>query len=259
MRAATRLVALTDAEVASYRALGVETPSVVIPNGVDVSAYRTEPRGDYVGRLGIADDRLVVLFLGRIHPIKGADRLLDAFARICADHPSAVLVMAGPDEWALEAGFRARTAAPDLAGRVVFTGMVSGADKLDLLARADLFCLPSDAEGFSVAVLEALASGTPVLLSPGCHFPAVEAQGCGRVVDSAPDALAPALRELLADRAALREMGERGRAFVSRDYSWETITDRTLDAYLEAIGRGRHAAGVGAGPTEPPSARGSGS
>ena len=90
--------------------------------------------------------------------------------------------MAGPDEWGMVEKFRQEIMKCGHGKRVLFPGMVTGEAKQGLLARADLFCLPSDAEGFSMAVLEALANSTAVLLSPGCHFPEVERAGAGRVV-----------------------------------------------------------------------------
>ncbi len=239
MRQATTLLALTEAEVESYRALGVQTPCRVVPNGIETTAYRTQPSPDFDARWGLPPDALLILFLGRLHPIKGAGRLLEAFLRLQARIPQAVLVLAGPDEWGLEAKFRERIQAADLERRVFFPGMVSGNDKLDLLARADVFCLPSDAEGFSMAVLEALASATPVLLSPGCHFPEVESAGAGWVVPHEPEALAIALADLLADPGKLRAMGCRGREWVAQHYSWDRITDQLLDVYHEGLERNK--------------------
>jgi glycosyltransferase involved in cell wall biosynthesis len=239
MRRATTLLALTEAEVVSYRALGVETPCRVVPNGVDVSRYRTAPASRPAALARVADDALVILFLGRLHPIKGADILLRAFARIAAAFPKTVLVMAGPDEWDLVKEFREATKDAQLRGRCIFPGMVSGEEKLDLLARANLFCLPSAAEGFSMAVLEALASACAVLLSPGCHFPQVETAHAGRVVDPTSEALIAALADLLADPGRLRAMGARGRELVARDYTWEAIVRRVEDVYREGIERAR--------------------
>ncbi len=231
MQRAAALIALTDAEVDSYRGLGVSTPIRVVPNGIDVDRYRCRPEADMVQCFGMPADARVVLFMSRVHPIKGADRLLSAFRRVHAAIPNAWLVMAGPDEWGLEAEFRRQAAADGVAARVLFPGMVDGDVKLDLLARADVFCLPSAAEGFSMAVLEALASATPVLLSPGCNFPEVERAGAGRVADTNPATIADALIQLLGDGSTLREMGRRGRELVMRDYSWDRITELMLDTY----------------------------
>jgi glycosyltransferase involved in cell wall biosynthesis len=236
MRRATTLIALTEAEVASYRRLGVDTPCRVIPNGVDVRKYRIRPSARPACLAGVADDTPVVLFMGRLHPHKGADRLLEAFTKLAAVHPKAVLVMAGPDEWGLVEQFR-QGVSGDIQARVLFPGMVTGDDKRDLLARADLFCLPSDGEGFSIAILEAMASSTAVLISPGCHFADVESRGAGRVVSTSAAALADAIIDLLSDRDRLRVMGERGLALVTADYTWEAIVSRIEAVYREGVER----------------------
>jgi glycosyltransferase involved in cell wall biosynthesis len=193
MQRATTLIALTEAEVQSYLALDVTAPSRIVPNGIEADAFRTQADPAFVARWGIPADAPVVLFLGRLHPIKGVHKALEAFLSAQVSCPKALLVMAGPDEWGLEGRLRATTRQAGLGQRVLFPGMVSGEDKLNWLARADIFFRPSEAEGFSMAVLEALASGTTALLSPGCHFPEVEAAGAGRVVSTQPTALAGAL------------------------------------------------------------------
>jgi glycosyltransferase involved in cell wall biosynthesis len=234
MRRATTLIALTKAEIDSYRRLGITTRCRVVPNGVDVRAHRMKSTG-LERRFGIPESGPVILFLGRIHPIKGPGRLIDAFIRIHRDIPDATLVIAGPDEWNLEAGYRDSIRNAGLQERVKFPGMISGEDKLDLLARADLFSLPSDGEGFSYAVLEALASGTAVCLSPGCHFDEVEDAGCGRVVPNDVNLIAQVMLEMLADRQQLAAMGRAARALVEKKYDWELVTNQMIDVYEEGL------------------------
>ena len=237
MRRATTLIALTEAERAAFRALGVTTPCAVIPNGVDLPAPREGAADRIEQSFGISPDAPVVLFLGRLHPIKGADLLLQAFRNAAEQLPDAILVMAGPDEWGLANEWKRRVADHNLQHRVIFTGMLEGDGKDDMLARADLFCLPSVGEGFSMAVLEALASKTAVMLSPGCGFPEVASAGAGRVVDADSRKMAEALIDLLGDRDRLRRMGEAGLRLVARDYSWGVIVDRLLATYEEGIER----------------------
>lgn len=246
---ATTLLALTQAEVQSFRALGVRTPIRVIPNGLDASLYRARPRsagplplkapGKAGGRSVIPPEAKVVLFLGRIHPIKGADKLLEAFLRIADRFPDSLLTLAGPDEFGLEERFRSRVASAGLEERVLFPGMMSGEEKIDLLARADLFVLPSDAEGFSMAVLEAMASETAVLLSPGCNFPEAEAAGAGRIAPADVPALETEMSGLLSDPERLKAMGRAGRRLVEERYAWERIVDDLVDAYEEGIRRSK--------------------
>ena len=139
LRRANTLIALTSAEAANYSRLGVTTPCRVIPNGIDAGAYAGRYDPGLLEPLGIRPDHTVILFLGRIHPIKGADRLLEAFLRIQPAVPLAVLVLAGPDEFGLEIRFRQRVDRVGMSGRVIFPGMVQGRLKTTLLARADLF------------------------------------------------------------------------------------------------------------------------
>src|SRR5659263_698790 len=238
MRSATTLIALTEAEVRSYRALGVQTPCRVIPNGVDiVDPPQSFERADC--SFPFSPEETVILFMARLHPTKGADRLIRAFLMLHNAFPKATLVMAGPDEWGMVETFRQEIMKAGIGNRVLFPGMVTGEAKQELLTRADLFCLPSDAEGFSMAVLEALANSTAVLLSPGCHFPEVEKAGAGCVVQPEPEALCNAMADLLDNPEKLKEMGKKGRDFVSRHYSWDTITDQLMEAYVEGIERNR--------------------
>ena len=173
--------------------------------------------------------------------MEGVDILLEAFIRVSDRLPETILILAGPDESGLEATFRARARSAGVADRVLFAGMVTGCKKLDLLARADLFCLPSIAEGFSMAVLEALASGTPVMLSPGCHFPAVARYGAGWIVERTVDEWTRSLADALSRRTQLREMGKRALSLVRSSYTWDSVVDRLEDAYVEGIERRRSA------------------
>ncbi len=239
LRRATTLIGLTEAEVEYYRRLSIHTPCRVIPNGIHAEAYAAAPDPAILHTIGIHPHHEVVLFLGRIHPFKGAERLLEAFFRVERECPNALLVMAGPDEFGLEASLRRRTDKAGLSHRVIFPGMVQGKLKSQLLSRADLFCLPSDGEGFSMAILEALASSTAVLISRGCHFPEVEKAGAGRIVGTDPVQLSMALSEMLSMPSALKCMGIVGREFVSKHFTWERICDELLDTYAEGLKRHR--------------------
>ena len=235
MRRAAMLFALTEAERQSYRGLGVQTPCRVIPNGIHVQQYRQVPTSQTCSRWGIRDDDLVILYLSRLHPIKGADVVLEAFLRIGREFPKLRLVMAGPDEWGLERDFRQRGAAAGLSDRLVFPGLVTGEEKLELLARADLFCLPSVGEGFSMAVLEALASATPVMLSPGCNFPEVAARGAGWIASRDAESWSRAMTDVLREPGHLRMAGLAGLRLVKEEYTWRRALDQTERAYYDVL------------------------
>lgn len=233
MRHADVLLALTEFELSTYRALGLRNSGRVIPNGIDAAAYRMTPVAPLPGAWRVSGRDLVVLYLGRLHPTKRPDRLIEGFGLIAKQIPAAVLVVAGPNEAGFEERLRQRATEVGISDRVRFIGPISGEPKLDLLARANLFCLPSDAEGFSIAVLEALASATPVLISPGCHFDEVQVAGAGAVVSSEPHVMGAALARLLWDPERLVTMGHHGRKYVVENFSWDRITDRVEELYTE--------------------------
>jgi glycosyltransferase involved in cell wall biosynthesis len=231
LRRATTLIALTDAEKSAFARVSPGTPSEVVPNGIHLPAENRAAAQRVATRYGIPADALLVLFLGRLHPWKGADEILAAFARVQREHPDAYLVMAGADECDAAARWSSVAQREGWSRRVVFPGVVTGDDKLDLLDRADLFSLPSSGEGLSMATLEALAHRTAVMLSPQCNFPDAERAGAGVTVEKNVDAMSEAMSRLLGDRARLKTMGEAGRSLVEREYSWDVVTDRLIDVY----------------------------
>ncbi|OWK29102.1 glycosyltransferase [Sphingomonas mucosissima] len=148
-------------------------------DGGDIEAFRQA-----VPALG---DRPFLLFLGRIHPKKGCDLLVQAFAAVAARDPSLDLVIAGPDDVGLVAGLRSAAQRAGLAARIHFPGMLTGTSKSGALRAASAFVLPSHQENFGIAVAEALAAGTPVLISDQVAiWREVAADGAGLV---APDTL----------------------------------------------------------------------
>lgn len=232
---ATTLIGLTKAEENSFKMLCPNSTCRIIPNGINVDQYRI--KANSILPFAFAPSDTVVLFMGRLHPIKGADRIIEAFIRVSNEHQNAFLVMAGPDEFKIEDSFKEKVKNAGLNSRILFPGMLEGEDKLNLLARADLFCLPSDAEGFSMAVLEAMASETAVMLSPGCHFPEVEKNNCGIVVENDVDQIALSLSFLIKDKNRLTAMGKNAHSFVAKNYTWDKISDEMIEVYHEGIER----------------------
>lgn len=239
MRQATTLIALTEFERDNYRALGVRTHCEVVPNGIDVSFYRSEARPGSMEKFNIRENQSVILFLGRLHPVKGVDMLLKAFSKIAGLFPDSLLVLAGPDEYCIEQEFKKKASNPDLIKRVIFTGMVEGEDKINLLARANLFCLPSIGEGFSVSILEALASATPVLISRQCHFPDVEKCHAGWIIERQVDEWAKKMATLLKDQELLKKTGENACKLAMEKYSWDNIVEKVENVYIEGVERYR--------------------
>lgn len=198
---------------------------VVIPNGIAPMEFVELPeRGAYRARHPELVGRIVFLFLGRIDiRQKAVDVMVEAFARLAAERSDVVLVLAGPSEDGDTATVRALVAARGLGGRVRLPGLVSGRDKLELLRDADVFLMPSRYEGLSIALLEAMASALPVVLSDqaGLHRQ-VARHGCGRVVRPEAESTLGAMREML-DISLRTRCGDAARRLVMAEHTWPAI------------------------------------
>ncbi len=232
---ACRLHALTDMERDQYFALGTSPRRVVlIPNGIDAAAFDldADPAG-FRARYDIPPDAPVVGFLGRLNEIKGLDGLVEAFAHVLADHPSAVLLLAGPDDGA-RAALEAQIALLGVGGAVRFTGMITGnADKAAAYRAMDAYVLPSRYENMPVGLLEALLNGTPGVVSDRCGLAArLGAADVARVFPYGDaDALAGEINVLLCDKAAADALAGRGRDYVTAHFDWEAVVDRWEAVY----------------------------
>lgn len=246
-RGAAGFHALNEIEAAEIRdCLAADAPPIfVVPNGVSLAEFsgppaRTVPAA--LGKLLSAPEggAPFVLFLARLHTMKGPDLLLEAFAAVAAARPQLQLAYAGPDYGMLEQ-LRERVAAHALGGRVHFLGLVSGAERRWLLDNAICVCQPSRDEGFSLSILEALACSRPVVISDRCKFPQVAANGAGAVVPLAAPQLASALDAYASDPARRARDGRRGRELIEASYNLETIARLTEEMYVKAVAGVRQA------------------
>jgi len=215
--------ALTGREADQIRAQGITAPVVVCPNGIDLEVFASVPALREAGLL--TKTRRELLFLARLHPKKGLDLLMRAWGALPISlRADWRIVVAGPDELGHRAEIEALIVKLGIIDNVVFMGSVSGADKLAALATADAFVLPSYSEGFSVAILEALACRLPVVATEACNFPDLATQGGGWCVPATVAGVQRGLTELLSLTEVERlQRGEQGRALIERAYTWSQI------------------------------------
>jgi glycosyltransferase involved in cell wall biosynthesis len=230
LQRAVCLRALSADEVNDYRRLGLTNPVVVIPNSVD------PPAGIGAKLFWEAHPELlrkrIVLYLGRLHPKKGLPLLLQAWSRKAQKSEDLHLVIAGPDSEGTRALLETMTDELNLRSSVTFTGMLTGEYKWSALAAAKLFVLPSYSEGFSVAVLEALAMGVPAIVTVPCHIPEVSTHDCGWVVPPEVGELEGALNEFLElSRDDLARLGERGRRLVRQRFHPSVVGKQMAQVY----------------------------
>lgn len=225
------LHALNEDEVVLMNPLGLRAPRVIIPNGIFPAEFdRLPEKGLFREKIGMAADRRYILFLSRLHFKKGLDILAEAFRQVASARPEVDLVIAGPPDGA-EEQFAALIRQFGLEKRVFTVGPIYGEAKLSALVDAACFCLPSRQEGFSIAITEALACATPVVITNACHFPEVGASDAGFVVSTDPDAVALALTAMLDNPQKGLEMGRNGRRLVMENFTWPAIAKLAIGHY----------------------------
>lgn len=216
------LEAKSDLEATAFPKVGLHNQAAVIPVGLDfpdllpVARQMGGPR--------------TCLFLSRIHPKKGIDMLLQAWAAV---RPAGWrLVIAGPDDSGHLPPLRALARSLGIAGDVDFLGPHYGQAKWDLLQSAELFVLPSHSENFGIVIPEALAMGVACIATTGTPWVELGPRGMGwcvaPTVDAITSALAAAVSRSPADLAA---MGHRGVGYVRDTFSWPAITHQTVALY----------------------------
>jgi len=172
----------------------------------------------------------ILLFLSRIHPKKGVDLLLEAFAAVAGTDPRLQLVIAGPDQVGWQAQLRQRAAALGIADRITWPGMLSGDLKWGAFHAAELFCLPSHQENFGIVVAEALACGLPVAIAEPVNIASeVDAAAAGLVHADTAAGTTDALRHWLAlPPGEQAQMGKRGLQLFQERFDFASVARALL-------------------------------
>ena len=233
----------TDTERDLVSALGLKPTAIVEPNGVDLPPAGPASQGrELRSHLGLEPSGgPLVVFLSRLHPKKGVDVLLDAFERVVAgwppDRDPPTLLIAGPDEAGTLAKLREQLRGLQSRDRVRFLGLVLGEDKQRLLAGADLFVLPSHQENFGIAVVEALAAGTPVVISDQVNvYEEIVSAGVGEATPVRADAVAAAVSAWLLDDPRRLAAASRAAGWAASRFDWNRIAARWAGHYTRLNG-----------------------
>jgi glycosyltransferase involved in cell wall biosynthesis len=220
-----------DLEAEEAEKLGLALPRIfVIPNGID---SEPAPASDLLAApvRNLLAGGPFLLYLGRLSWKKGLDRLIPALAHV----PEIVLAVAGNDEEGIRPGLEALAREAGVAGRVVFLGPVDGADKAALLHTCTALVLSSYSENFGNSVLEAMASGRPVAVTPEVGLAGVvHEERTGIVADGDPAVFGDALRALVTDPDR-EAMGRRGADAARRLFGWKTVAEQMERVYEEVV------------------------
>ncbi|MFT4112067.1 glycosyltransferase [Silvibacterium sp.] len=227
--------ALTQAEAQDYKKFGVKTPVAIIPNGI--SAPASVSRTLFFEQYPQLEGQRIALFLGRIHQKKGIDILIEAWAALARRFSDTTLVLAGPATSDSLLTMSNLLIQHGVSERTFYTGMLEGELKWSALACSDVFILPSYSEGLSVATLEAMAMGIPVIVSEQCHIPEVETYDAGLVISADARALTCAIDDILSNSPATNaEIGANGRRLVRSRYCWPVVAQQMADLYRWVTG-----------------------
>ena len=212
---------------------GAITKDFIVPLGVKLPEFTPEI-GQGRSKLGIEVDKPILLFMSRIDPKKGLDLLLPGLIDLLNQGEEFHFVLAGtnPQDPEYEKKIQEQIQGSELANHSTITGFVGGEFKLALLQDADLFILPSYYENFGIAVAEAMAAGTAVVISDQVHiWQEVRDAEAGWVTKCEVKALTETIKLALHNREKVKNRGEKARSYATSNYSWQAIAQQMIKVY----------------------------
>jgi len=237
---ATCFHALCKEEHDAIRSLGFKNPIAIIPNGIELPGIDRQANV-LNGPNNISDknSRKRLLFLGRIHPKKGLDNLLEAWWLLNPEHHNWQLVIAGEtkDEVYMKQ-LRDKTNDLNISGTVSFIGGQYGAAKHICLMNSHAFILPSFSEGLPMSVLEAWSYRLPVLITPFCNLPEGYIHHAAISIESSPESIGKGIKEIISmTQNERRQMGEHGFELVKNKFSWAQVANSMTHLYNWVLGK----------------------
>ena len=213
-----------------------QLPSFIIPIPVTTSAQVAPDR--FVGSFPNAAGKKIVLFLARLDEKKGLEVLLKAFAEVKSEHRDSVLVVAGNGQRKFVEQLHRQAEDLGIAEDIIWTGFLSGSEKVAAFSAATVYVLPSYSENFGIAAAEAMASGVPTILSDQVAI-AHEAAAAEAAVVVRPESteIARAIKELLENSSRRDELGRNGKLFAQRSFSPQRVSEQLVSEYRKILNR----------------------
>lgn len=214
--------------------LSLKAPSFVLPHGLSIPPPVPHARHRLRQYFNLPSEEPIILFLSRLHPVKGLDYLIPALSKLTHHRFSFILAGNGTPEY--EAEIKSLLVSTGMHKRTHLAGFVEGEMKNLLLQGADIFAQTSYLESFGMAVMEALAVGLPVLVTPGVALASfVEQNQIGYIAELNVAAIANTLEHYLNHPQAAKEMGDRAHKLVCEQYTWKQIASQMQQVYVDIL------------------------
>ncbi len=216
------IFALTEVEKQQYLKMGVdETKIEIVPLGINLDEYNDLPdKGKFKSKYDIQENEKLIVFLGRIHEIKGLDLLIKAFNKIQNDNVKLAII--GGDYGFLDE-VNSLVKRFNLENKVIFPGVLIGEDKKEALVDCDIFVMPSRYESFTTSGLEAMACSKPLVLTKNNHIHDWVEGNVGLTCEFDEDELSNCIETLLNDEKLCHTFGEKGRKLIEEKYDWAKV------------------------------------
>ena len=229
----TCLHATAEHEYHDIRSAGLRQPVCIIPNGVDIpDVTLSRPSDDCAN----TDCYKEILFLGRLHPVKGVDMLLGAWSKIAESRPEWRLRIVGPGDEDYSQKLKDQIDMHSIP-RCGIEGPLYGREKELAYQNAQIYALPTHSENFGMTVAESLANGTPVITTTNAPWSELNSRRCGWTILLSETQLIETLLEVTSLKLGeLREMGLRGREYMREKYSWESVAAQMNEVYEWLLG-----------------------
>ena len=235
LRDASALIAISPREYDNYIRSGVPKENICfIPNGITMDGLDKKDDKAFRECYGL-DSRKIILFIGRLNPIKGADLLVEAFSLIAGDFPDFQLLIFGNDHGGFQADIERKIDTFHMLDKVKVFPPILGVKKSWAYHAAELFVIPSRHDTMTIVALEVATCACPLLITDQCDFAALGDSGGGLIVSCDARAIADGLRTLLSKPVALKQMGQVAQKFVLENYHWDKISDDFIQVFKDAL------------------------
>jgi len=230
---AEAVIVQTESEKKDCEKLGIKNLNLIKP-GINLTEYNNLPsRNIFREKYNLKDDDFCILFLGRIHEVKGIKFLIDAICQI--RNLKVFLIIVGSKNDYLDHLFK-NIQNFDMNNQIILTGWVSEEEKFEAYMGADIYCLPSLYDCAPITILEACACGLPIITTTSNGLFEIARDGAGLVVDPGDsDALRNAILELTNDRDTMKQLGNKGRKIVQDDFDWDNKLKELEQLYYSKL------------------------